>query len=296
MSLRFLIIIPAHNEEEFLPYCLSSLEEQSYRDFKVVVVNDGSLDGTSKVAQEFSKKDSRFFTLDLPSSKHEPGAKVVRTFYKGFKSTNSKEFDVLCKFDADIIFPRDYLEQIRQLYLSDPLIGMASGLVRITDGSLDLSKLMDFEKESSKWKYENLSDPSHVRGPIKSYRRECFEAMSGIRPTLGWDNIDGLLAQKAGYQVKTIKSLWVKHLRPTAERYEKQKAQKLGRYFYNLGLSFPLAVISGAKASMRSGGLPHFFTLLSSFLRSNGQREISKEEIKYIRQLRWKQFFNKLKW
>ncbi len=296
MSLKFLIIIPAHNEEEFLPYCLLSLEEQSYRDFNVVVVNDGSLDGTSQVAHEFAKKDSRFFALDLPSSKHEPGAKVVRSFYKGLESTDSKEFDVLCKFDADIVFPRDYLNEIRQLYQSDHSIGMASGLVRITEGAIDLSKIMDFEKESSGWKYENLSDPSHVRGPIKSYLRECFEAMGGIRPTLGWDNIDGLLAQKNGYQVKTIKSLWVKHLRPTAERYEKQKAQKLGRYFYNLGLSFPLAVISGAKASIRSGGLPHFFTLLGAFLKSKGQREITAEEIKYIRQLRWKQFFNKLKW
>jgi glycosyltransferase involved in cell wall biosynthesis len=44
--LKFLIIIPAHNEEANFSFTLDSLQQQSFKDFKVVVVNDGSTDTT----------------------------------------------------------------------------------------------------------------------------------------------------------------------------------------------------------------------------------------------------------
>jgi glycosyltransferase involved in cell wall biosynthesis len=47
--LKFLIIIPAHNEEAHLSFTLDSLQQQSFKDFKVVVVNDGSTDTTPEV-------------------------------------------------------------------------------------------------------------------------------------------------------------------------------------------------------------------------------------------------------
>jgi hypothetical protein len=51
--------------------------------------------------------------------------------------------------------------------------------------------------------------------------------MNGLRPVLGWDNIDVMLAKKNNWETVTIKDLWVKHLRPTAYKYKKQKAEKL---------------------------------------------------------------------
>ena len=44
--------------------------------------------------------------------------------------------------------------------------------------------------------------------------------MNGLRPVLGWDNIDVMLAQMHGWDVITIKDIWVKHLRPTAYKYK----------------------------------------------------------------------------
>lgn len=296
MSIKFLIVIAAHNEEYYLPLCLASLENQLYKNFQVVVVDDGSSDRTPSIAKEFSERDSRFSLVRLPKSAHAPGAKIVKSFYKGLDSVDRDSFDVYCKFDADIVFPASYLEEIAHLYEQHPSLGMASGLVRICTAVFDPLKALDFEKEAEKWKYENLSDPSHVRGPIKSYRKECFEAMGGIRPTLGWDNIDSMLSKMHGFEVQTIKSLWVKHLRPTAERYKGEKAKKLGQYFYNIGLSFPLAFISAAKAASRSGGVKAFFQILSSFSSQKEKRELSEKEIKYIQKLRWNQFFEKLKW
>jgi len=285
--MKFFIIIPTHNEEKNILFTLKSLQSQIFQDFFCVVVNDGSTDETQKVVADFIQNDPKFKLQNLETSAHEPGAKVVRTFNKGLESVDLKEFDIICKFDADIIFPPDYLLKINDVYENEPKAGMVSGLVKVKKSIFEKALAFDFKDEKQQWKFENLSSKNHVRGPIKSYRKECFQAMNGLRPVLGWDNIDVMLAKKNGWETFTIKDLWVKHLRPTAFQYKNQKAEKLGEYFYNIGLNFPLAIISSAKSSVKNKSFSEFFTTMRSFLKQNGERKISKEEVKFIRKLRW---------
>jgi hypothetical protein len=117
--------------------------------------------------------------------------------------------------------------------------------------------------------------------------------MDGLRPVLGWDNIDVMLAKKYGWETVTIKNLWVKHLRPTAFQYKNQKAEKLGEYFYNIGLNLPLTLISSGKSSFKNRSFSEFLTTLKSFLKQKGKKSLSDEEIKFIRKLRWNQIFQR---
>lgn len=250
----------------------------------MVIVNDGSSDNTQKLTEQFifdHHLSQQFTLINLEKSDHEPGAKVVRSFYKGLDSVQHQPYDCVCKFDADIIFPRNYLEEIHQVYIKNPKAGMVSGLVSIV--------------KNGKWEFENLSNKNHVRGPIKSYRKECFLKMGGLRPVLGWDNIDVMLARMYGFEVITLKNLWVKHLRPTAYQYQSKKAEKLGLYFYNIGLSFPLAFISSLKSSWKSKSFSEFFITIKTYLNQSSPRVLSAEEIQFIRKFRWKEMFSKLK-
>ena len=298
--MKFLIIIPAHNEENNISFCLESLKKQNFQDFVCMIVNDGSTDRTAEIVNNFKNQDSRFRVLDLETSEHSPGAKVVRTFDKGLQALDWKDFDVVCKYDADIVFPTNYLERINQTFETNPKAGIVSGLVYIKKykSNSEIKNLrnpnenwLDFSNKNEEWIFENLSSKNHVRGPIKAYRKECFEDMNGLRAVLGWDNLDILLAKKHGWDVVTIKDLWVKHLRPTAYKYKSQKAEKLGQYFYNIGLSLPLAIISSAKSSFKNRSAKEFFITINSFLKQKEQRNLSTEEIKFIRNLRWKEFF-----
>lgn len=298
--MKFLIIIPAHNEENNISFCLESLKKQNFQDFVCMIVNDGSTDRTAEIINNFKIQDSRFRVLDLETSEHSPGAKVVRTFDKGLETVDWKSFDVICKYDADIVFPRNYLEKINQVFVTNQKAGIVSGLVYIKNykQNPEIKNLrnpnenwLDFSNKNGEWVFENLSSKNHVRGPIKAYRKECFEDMNGLRTVLGWDNLDILLAKKHGWDVVTIKDLWVKHLRPTAYKYKSQKAEKLGQYFYNIGLSLPLAIISSAKSSFKNRSAKEFFITINSFLKQKEQRNLSTEEIKFIRNLRWKEFF-----
>ena len=291
--MKFLIIIPTHNEENNILFTLKSLDQQRFQDFFCVIVNDGSTDKTQQIVEEFIKDNLKFKIQNLAVSTHEPGAKVVRTFNKGLASVEVNDFDIICKFDADIIFPPDYLKKINQVYETQPKAGMVSGIVKIKKSIFEQALIFDFKDEKHQWKFEDISSKNHIRGPIKSYRKECFQDMNGLRPVLGWDNIDVMLAKKNGWETVTIKDLWVKHLRPTAYQYQNQKAEKLGEYFYNIGLNLPLTIISSGKSSLKNKSFAEFFTTMKAFLKQNGERSLSKEEIKYIRNLRWQQMFNR---
>ena len=53
------VIVPFYNLEEYVPYCLNSILAQSFRDFELICINDGSTDGTRKLLEEYAQKDSR---------------------------------------------------------------------------------------------------------------------------------------------------------------------------------------------------------------------------------------------
>lgn len=291
--MKFLIIIPTHNEEKNILFTLKSLQQQTFHDFFCVIVNDGSTDKTKEIVEEFIKDHLKFKLQNLELSQHEPGAKVVRTFNKGLQSVDLNEFDIICKFDADIIFPPNYLSKVNEIYETQPKAGMVSGIVKIKKSIFEQALAFDFKDDKHQWKFENISSKNHVRGPIKTYRKQCFQDMNGLRPVLGWDNIDVMLAKKNGWETVTIKDLWVKHLRPTAFQYKNQKAEKLGEYFYNIGLSLPLTIISSGKSSLKNKSISEFFTTLKSFLKQKADRSLTKEEVKYIRNLRWQQMVNR---
>lgn len=53
------VVVPVYNVETYLDECLSSILKQTYRRIEVIIVNDGSLDGSLKIAQKYSRMDRR---------------------------------------------------------------------------------------------------------------------------------------------------------------------------------------------------------------------------------------------
>lgn len=67
-SPKISILVPVFNAEDFLCQCLDSILAQTFSDFEVILVNDGSTDCSLKIMQSYVKKDSRFKIFDKPNS------------------------------------------------------------------------------------------------------------------------------------------------------------------------------------------------------------------------------------
>lgn len=243
---------------------------------KVIVVNDASTDGTQKIIQQFSEKHS-FIEGIIHNSEalHEPGSKVINAFYKGLE-TLDQNFDFIGKFDADIILPPNYFEKVLALFSLDEKTGIAGGNL--------------FIKKDGKWEYENISKKTKVRGPIKLYRKECFEDIGGLKKSIGWDTVDELLAQYHGWKIKTDTSLHVKHLKPTGKAYSKQSRYKQGEAFYRMRYGFWLTFIASMKLASQKNSLRFFMDCMKGYSKAkdkNVEFIVSQEEGKFIRKLRW---------
>jgi len=279
----FYIIIPAHNEEAYIGKMLQSIVEQTILPKKVVVVNDASTDDTQKIVDQFSKQYPFIQSVFHNSEAlHEPGSKVVNAFYKGLESLDS-DFELIGKFDADLILPKDYFQKTIQLFKADNNVGLAGGNLYI--------------ENDGEWKFEAISEKTKVRGPIKLYRKKCFEDIGGLKKSIGWDSVDGLLAEYHGWTIKTDTSLKVKHLKPTGKVYTEASKYRQGEAFYKMRYGFWLTFIASAKLASKKNSFSFFINTIMGFYkakRENLEYMVSEKEGKFIRDLRWKNIFRKI--
>lgn len=61
------IVVPVYNAEKYLKPCLRSILHQSYRNIEVILVNDGSKDGSLAICRRFAQKDKRVRVIDIPN-------------------------------------------------------------------------------------------------------------------------------------------------------------------------------------------------------------------------------------
>lgn len=99
---RISIIIPAYNEERYLPACLDAIARQTERPYEVIVVDNNSSDRTAEVAQRYP------FVKLL----HESQQGVVYTRNHGL---NAAKGQLLARIDADTILPPDWVATLRRV-------------------------------------------------------------------------------------------------------------------------------------------------------------------------------------
>lgn len=281
--MRYYIVIPAHNEEAFIGLTLQSLADQTVLPSKIVVVNDNSSDSTARIVSSFAQKFP-FITLVSKSSGavHLPGSKVIQAFQKGFETLDGN-YDLLVKADADLIFPPNYFETIIAHFQSDDKTGMAGGFAYI--------------EKNGEWILENLTDKDHIRGAFKTYRKETFLQIGGLKPAMGWDTVDELLCKFYGWKVVTDATLKVKHLKPTGANYNKAARYKQGEAFYSLGYGFWITAIASAKLALMKKKPLLFVDYISGFWKAKTARKpllVTGEQAKFIRAYRLKKMKEKL--
>lgn len=101
--MKFSIIIPVYNVENYIDKCLNSVLEQSYPEFEVIIVNDGSKDGSQKIIEKYEARDARFKGY----RKENGGLSDARNF--GLKYVTG---DYILFLDSDDYWEKDLLQKL----------------------------------------------------------------------------------------------------------------------------------------------------------------------------------------
>ena len=103
------VIVPVYNVEKYLEECLDSIQNQTYSNIEVILVNDGSLDNSKDICEKYCKEDSRFKLINQANQ----GQSAARNHGV---AASTGEF--IAFVDSDDIIRQDYLEVLIR-YLSE---------------------------------------------------------------------------------------------------------------------------------------------------------------------------------
>ncbi len=109
------VIIPVYNASKYLHRVISSILSQSYPDWELILVNDGSTDDSLSICEEFSKMDCRIVVINQINR----GASTARN--NGMKKANG---EFICFVDADDYVSSTYLEELFQDFIFNDQIDL----------------------------------------------------------------------------------------------------------------------------------------------------------------------------
>lgn len=95
------VIVPVYNAEKFLHYCIDSILNQTFIDFELILVDDGSLDNSGKVCDEYAEKDERVKVI------HKQNGGVSSARNAGVEAAQG---EYICFVDGDDYLESNYLD------------------------------------------------------------------------------------------------------------------------------------------------------------------------------------------
>ena len=262
------------NEERLLPRLLASLAKQTRTPELLLLVDDGSEDGSAHLAREFAESHSYTQLLSRPQQARSADRLAGAAELIGFQwalaqSTrigDDRQYDLVAKLDADLELPPDFFARIVDAFESDPMLGISGASLAVASANGSVST--------------EFSQPWHVRGATKFYRRACWEQIEPLPPILGWDTIDEARAQLNGWRVEAASFLNSPpvHLRPTGSHDGDLRGfRRRGAAAWGYG-AHPLNVLASALLRMRHrprlvGGLAYLGGWLGAALRGAPRAE-----------------------
>lgn len=105
-NLKISVIIPVFNSEEYIEKCLNSILEQSYRNFEIIIINDGSKDNSKSILEKFEKE-------------YPDKIKYIEQENMGVASTRNKAIEIakgdyMAFIDNDDFIDKNYLQLLMQ--------------------------------------------------------------------------------------------------------------------------------------------------------------------------------------
>ncbi len=210
MSLPVSIVIPAYNAQNLIADVLGGIAGQDYTGrVELIVVNDGSIDDTAKIVEDFKAKlaaGSRdWLNLTLINQENQGAAAATNT---GFRAAAN---EIVVSVDADVVLQKNWLSLIVP-ELDDPQVGAVQGYYQTPAGVSFWARMMGYDVEA---RYDAIASKyvTQVCTGDTAYRKVAVEKAGYFDPAFkyGYDNDMSYKLSAAGYKLVIRKDALCDH-------------------------------------------------------------------------------------
>ena len=255
---KIIAVIKARNERENISETILSLKRQTLPPKQIIVVNDGSTDGTGEVAKKLG-----CVVIDLPyhAESYVGKPELAKVLNVGLKVAAKENPDYILTVDADHLLPKNYVECLIKRMEENPKLVIASGRIKGEPYNV-----------------------MHPRGSGRIIRTSFWRKVNNVQYPVcwGWESWLCLKAMQLGYEVRCFRDIETEVKRPT-----KRGKAGYGKAMYALGYDWKYALGRCALTFLESpkAGLIMFW----EFIRHNNVKRLDIAE--WVNQMQKKRFW-----
>ncbi|WP_009631864.1 glycosyltransferase family 2 protein [Synechocystis sp. PCC 7509] len=214
------VVIPTYNNITYLPEALESVLNQTFTDFEVIIIDDGSLDTTQEWISNLV--DARIKTIVQTNQ----GAAVARNTGIAFSSG-----DYIAFLDSDDLWEPTKLEKQVQCLAANPDVGLVNTWIKNIDNQGNYLAIVPApDAEGNVWN-QIIEENLILCGSVPTIRRRCFEEVGVFDPDLlsaeDWDMWIRLAANYSFALIKEPLVLYRQHLGSKSNNLEKHLLYRL---------------------------------------------------------------------
>jgi glycosyltransferase involved in cell wall biosynthesis len=233
----FSVVIPVYNRPDEIRELLQSLTTQTFTDFEVIIVEDGSDNPCVIVVDSFREQlDLHYFFIE----------NVAQGFARNYGMEQAKgQYFVL--FDSDCIIPSQYFEVLNQA-INTRKLDAHGGPDAAEEGFSNFQKAINYSMTSlltTGGIRGKLKDPSkyQARGFNMGLSKKAFEATKGfVDPNRGEDIELSIRLKKAGFRLELVEEAFVYHKRKNTWQSFFRQSYSFGQNRINVSRYHPYAV------------------------------------------------------
>lgn len=160
------VVIPAYNEEKYLPACLEAFKNQTFKDYEIIVIDNNSKDKTAEIAQSY-------------------GATVVKEKKQGMIPARERGFkeakaEIIARTDADTIITQNWLENIYQSFKKNPKVVAVTGPLLSTSRKISNKIFMEISYFYAVKLSKLISNHIFLMGPNMGIRKSAWQKIKVI--------------------------------------------------------------------------------------------------------------------
>lgn len=252
------IVAPAYNEQDHIGAYLDSLVRQTYQDFEVMLIDDGSTDRTSEIVTSYMDR-LRIHLVKMP----HVGWKAAKA-----RGTAAVTTEYCIVNDADSVIDPHFVENIMAAFAADPTLGAVGGQTRSTGDTWVVHGAQLVRHLMHRYRKGSDTQGWVLTGACMAFRTETLRAVGGLLDTnelVGQDIEISWRLQKHGVRVVTRDDAVIYHHEPEtlADTFRRQylfgrKAVHTYWLYKNLWTNwklwirfYPLAIVLTALVSLR---------------------------------------------